>query len=87
MAIPFKSLRFSSAPEQVWGINFSRYIHRLNETDYWTAVSRDLPRLQQMAELQGLRGIKSGHNLEIFPYAGVRSTRWAGEKMIDRRRS
>ncbi len=80
MAIPFKSLRFSSAPEQVWGINFSRYIHRLNETDYWTAVSRDLPRLQQMAELQGLRGIKSGHNLEIFPYAGVRSTRWAGEK-------
>ena len=80
MAIPFKSLRFSSAPEQVWGINFMRYIHRLNETDYWTAVSRDLPRLQQMAELRGLTGIKPGHNLEIFPYAGVRSTRWAGEK-------
>lgn len=80
MAIPFKSLRFSTASEQVWGINFSRYIHRLNETDYWTEVKRDLPRLHQMAELRGLSGIKAGHNLEIFPYAGVRSSRWEEEK-------
>lgn len=80
MAIPFKSLRFSSAPEQIWGVNFVRYIHRLNETDYWTEVKRDLPKLHQMAELRGLSGIKPGHNLEIFPYAGVRSTRWEGEK-------
>ncbi|MCR4408799.1 MAG: DUF5916 domain-containing protein [Candidatus Saccharicenans sp.] len=80
MAIPFKSLRFSTASEQVWGINFSRYIHRLNETDYWTEVKRDLPRLHQMAELRGLSGIKAGHNLEIFPYAGVRSSRWEDEK-------
>lgn len=80
MAIPYKSLRFSSAPEQIWGVNFVRYIHRLNETDYWTEVKRDLPKLQQMAELRGLIGIKPGHNLEIFPYAGVRSTRWEEEK-------
>lgn len=80
MAIPFKSLRFSTASEQVWGINFSRYIHRLNETDYWTEVKRDLPRLHQMAELRGLSGIQAGHNLEIFPYAGVRSSRWEDEK-------
>ncbi|MDI6849476.1 MAG: DUF5916 domain-containing protein [Candidatus Saccharicenans sp.] len=80
IAIPFKSLRFSTASEQVWGINFCRYFHRLNETDYWTEVKRDLPRLQQMAELRGLRGIKAGHNLEIFPYAGGRSSRWSGEK-------
>lgn len=80
MAIPFKSLRFSSAPEQIWGVNFVRYIHRLNETDYWTEVKRDLPKLHQMAELRGLSGIKPGHNLEIFPYAGVRSTRWEDKK-------
>ena len=80
MAIPFKSLRFSSAPEQIWGLNFVRYIHRLNETDYWTEVKRDLPKLHQMAELRGLMGIKPGHNLEIFPYAGVRSTKWEEEK-------
>ncbi|MGB9907081.1 MAG: DUF5916 domain-containing protein, partial [Candidatus Saccharicenans sp.] len=80
IAIPFKSLRFSSATEQVWGINFVRYIYRLNETDYWTEVKRDLPKLHQMAELRGLSGLKPGHNLEIFPYAGVRSSRWAGQK-------
>ncbi len=80
MAIPFKSLRFSTASEQVWGINFSRYIHRLNETAYWTEVKRDLPRLHQMAELRGLSGIKAGHNLEIFPYAGARASRWENEK-------
>lgn len=80
MAIPFKSLRFSSAPEQIWGINFRRYIHRLNETDYWTEVKRDLPTLHQAGELRGLSGIKPGRNLEIFPYAGVRSSRWEEEK-------
>ncbi|MDH7492468.1 MAG: DUF5916 domain-containing protein [Candidatus Saccharicenans sp.] len=80
IAIPFKSLRFSSATEQVWGINFVRYIYRLNETDYWTEVKRDLPKLHQMAELRGLSGLKPGHNLEIFPYAGVRSSHWAAQK-------
>ncbi len=80
MAIPFKSLRFSPEENQVWGINFERYIHRLNEQDYWTNVSRDKPLLHQMGELSGLSGIRPGHNLEFFPYAGVRTSRWDGEK-------
>lgn len=80
MAIPFKSLRFSSQDDQVWGINFERYIHRLNEEDYWTDVDRDTPLLHQMGELAGLSGVKPGYNLEFFPYAGVRTSRWEGEK-------
>jgi hypothetical protein len=80
MAIPFKSLRFSTDEHQVWGINFERYIHRLNETDYWTDVDRDIPRLHQMGELRGMSGIRPGHNLEFFPYAGIRSSRWDGDK-------
>ncbi len=80
MAIPFKSLRFSPEPSQVWGINFKRYIPRLNETDYWTDVDRDTPLLHQMGELSGLSGIRPGYNLEFFPYAGVRSSRWDGDK-------
>lgn len=79
MAIPFKSLRFSPAPRQIWGVNFERYIYRLNETDYWTEVKRDRPLLQQMGEIVGLEGIKPGHNLEFFPYGGLRSTRWDGQ--------
>jgi len=80
MAIPFKSLRFSTEEAQIWGINFERYIYRLNETDYWTDVDRDKPRLHQMGELSGLSGIRPGYNLEFFPYAGVRSSRWEGAK-------
>ena len=79
MAIPFKSLRFSSKRLDVWGVNFERYIHRLNETDYWTDVSRDLPRLQQSGELCGLTGLRPGYNLEFFPYAGIRSSKWEDE--------
>jgi len=78
MAIPFKSLRFSSKENQAWGINFERYIHRFNEKDYWTDVDRDKPLLQQMGELSGLSGIRPGYNLEFFPYAGFRSSRWDG---------
>jgi len=80
MAIPFKSLRFSPEHSQVWGINFERYIHRLNEQDYWTDVDRDVPLLHQMGELSGLSGVRPGYNLEFFPYAGLRSSRWDGEK-------
>jgi hypothetical protein len=78
MAIPFKSLRFSAQKLEVWGVNFERYIHRLNETDYWTDVDRDLPKLQQTGELCGLTGLRPGYNLEFFPYAGVRMSRWEG---------
>ena len=80
MAIPFKSLRFSPEKDQVWGINFKRYVHRLNEEDYWTDVDRDKPLLQQMGELRGLSGIRPGYNLEFFPYAGFRSSRWDGDE-------
>lgn len=79
MAIPFKSLRFSAKRLDVWGVNFERYIHRLKETDYWTDVDRDLPRLQQSGELCGLTGLRPGYNLEFFPYAGVRTTKWEEE--------
>jgi hypothetical protein len=80
MAIPFKSLRFSLEENQVWGINFERLIHRLNEQDYWTNVKRDVPLLHQMGELRGMSGIRPGYNLEFFPYAGLRSSRWDGAK-------
>lgn len=79
MSIPFKSLRFSASKLEIWGVNFERYIHRLNETDYWTDVDRDLPQLQQTGELCGLTGLRPGYNLEFFPYAGVRTSGQEGE--------
>lgn len=79
MAIPFKSLRFSAKKLDVWGINFERYINRLNETDFWTDVKRDLPELLQTGELRGLTGLRPGYNLEFFPYAGVRRSEYDTE--------
>ncbi len=80
MVIPFKSLRFSSKKDQIWGINFERYLYRLDEKDYWTYVKRDEPLLHQMGDLKGLSGIRPGYNLEFFPYLGYRSSRWDGDK-------
>ena len=38
--IPFRTLKFSSADVQTWGINFKRKIRRLNEDTYWAPVPR-----------------------------------------------
>ncbi|UCH95592.1 MAG: carbohydrate binding family 9 domain-containing protein [Candidatus Aminicenantes bacterium] len=80
IAIPFKSLRFSTTKKQVWGINFERYISRLKERDFWTNVNRDISHLQQLGTLTGLEGVKPSYNLEFFPYFGGRLSRWEGEK-------
>ena len=84
IAIPFKSLRFSTEKDQVWGVNFERYIPHLNETDYWTRVDRDKPFLLQMGEINGLTDIRPGGNMEFFPYIGFRSSRQKnGENLKD----
>jgi len=75
--IPFKSLRFPVRDIQEWGVNFSRRIFRLNETDYWAPVSREQEPIlaSTFGVLSGLQGIRGGNNLEIFPYAGLRSSK------------
>jgi len=39
-SIPFKSLRFSHAPEQTWGVALYRVILRKSEYDYWPYVTQ-----------------------------------------------
>src|SRR4030088_1493520 len=39
-SIPFKSLRFSSAPEPTWGVALYRVILRKSEYDYWPYVTQ-----------------------------------------------
>ncbi|MCP4218740.1 MAG: carbohydrate binding family 9 domain-containing protein [bacterium] len=80
--IPFKSLRFPAREEQTWGVNFKRTIFRLNETDYWAPVARDKAEVlgDTFATIEGLRDIKGGKNIEVFPYAGYRNSSSYGEK-------
>ncbi len=76
MAIPFKSLRFSSTPQQTWAIIFLRNIPRVNERAFWPRVSSRIEgRLNQAARLEGLENISPGRNIQLIPYGTFRSFR------------
>jgi len=76
MAIPFKSLRFSPAREQSWGIILYRGILRENEDDFWPEISRGVEgRLAQGATAGGLEDISPGRNMQFIPYGVLRSFR------------
>jgi hypothetical protein len=74
--IPFKSLRFPVRDIQHWTVNFERFIFRLNETDYWTNVKREKITVfgDTFGKLEGIKNIKGGKNIEVYPYAGYRSS-------------
>lgn len=73
--IPFSTLKFSTAKEQVWGINFERNIRRKREQDFWQGWSRDseIEQVARAGTLTGIEGISSVTLVEMKPYgiAGV----------------
>jgi hypothetical protein len=76
MAIPFKSLRFSPAQQQQWGLILYRGILRENEDDFWPQISRSVEgRLGQAATAKGLEKISPGRNIQFNPYGVLRSFR------------
>ncbi|HWC17496.1 MAG TPA: DUF5916 domain-containing protein [Terriglobales bacterium] len=69
MAIPFRSLRFPTAPRQEWGILLNRYIARTREDTFWPRYTQRIQgRTNQMGTLEGLSEISSGKNFQIVPY-------------------
>ncbi len=71
LAIPFRTLRFSNANPQTWGINFLRRIRRHNEDTFWSPIPRidRISRVSMAGTLEDLQGIRPGHDLRIKPYA------------------
>ena len=75
MAIPFKSLRYTSGPSQVWGINIRRVIRRKNEWTHLTPIpaAAGVPggmfRLSRAATLVDLDLPPASKNVELKPYA------------------
>ncbi|MEJ2206608.1 MAG: DUF5916 domain-containing protein [Gemmatimonadota bacterium] len=68
--IPFSQLRFSTDPEQTWGINFSREIFRKSETVRWTwARNTEQGYASLFGHLEGLENIPQPRRLEVLPYA------------------
>ena len=74
VVIPFKSLRYRSGSNQVWGINLRRTVRWKNERSYLTPLPDFLAAnaiwaVSLAADLVGLEVPDSGRNLEIKPYA------------------
>ena len=74
MAIPFRSLRFSSSDPKTWGIFLNRGIPRNNEDTFWPPYSSRIQgRLNQEGAATGLERISPGRNLQLIPYGIFRS--------------
>ena len=75
MTIPFKSLRYNSGPDQVWGFQLRRSVRHKNEWAYLTPVPQILAgpqalnRVSSAGTLVGLDLPPAGKNLELKPYA------------------
>jgi len=73
-AIPFKSLRYRSGREQVWGLNIIRVVRRTNEISYLTQLPAVMGlagifQASLAATLVGLEVPEASRSLEIKPYA------------------
>jgi hypothetical protein len=75
MAIPFKSLRYQSGREQIWGINLRRVVRWKNEWSYLAQVPRALTtfrgilKVSSAATLVGLQVPSGTRMIELKPYA------------------
>ena len=77
--IPFKTLRFSNEPVQVWGVNITRYVLRNNAESSWSPVPLRYrtSRVSLSGTLTGLENIHQGRNLKVKPFvtAGITQVR------------
>ena len=84
MAIPFKTLRYRSGSDQVWGIQLRRSIRHKNEWTYLNPVPQNLAgpqafnRISSGGTLVGLDLPPASRNLELKPYA---ISRWTTDRL------
>jgi hypothetical protein len=76
VALPFKSLRYVSGKDKLWGMHFWRRTKRLNNSlDMWIPMDRDKGSwLAQEGHLTGLEGISTERTLELIPSLTVSET-------------
>ncbi len=69
MRIPFSQLRFNDIPEQVWGIQFNRWIPSLNEDIFWVVIPKSANGFSSwFGEMKGIQNVKPSRRLELLPY-------------------
>src|SRR5213083_2360794 len=73
--IPLSQLRFSEAPDQVWGVHFVRWIERKQEQALFPFIGKKENGLvSRFADLEGIRHVGSPKRLELLPYVVGRGT-------------
>lgn len=69
MKIPLTQLRFSAEKEQVWGLEVSRYIYRLEEMSQWKLISKEAGGwVSEFGTLNGIKDIEPKKEASITPY-------------------
>lgn len=77
MKIPLSQVRFGKKDEQVWGLEVTRRIYRLQERSLWQYIPKGSPGYVHLfGELHGINNIKPKHKIEIMPYAVARTERF-----------
>ena len=75
MRIPFSQLRFSSGPDQVWGVNVRRWHPATYLNAYWVMIPYyETGWVSRFGEMLGLSRIDGGAGIEVTPYALGRAT-------------
>ena len=83
MRIPFSQLRFTDKTEQIWGINFNRWVPGRNEDIYWIYVPRDATGwASRFGHLTGISGIAPSRRIELLPYTASSLSARTGQNPI-----
>ena len=79
--IPFKSIRYQSAAEQIWGLNVTRRVQHSGYEDSWTPARRaSASFLAQSGRLVGLTDLHRGLVLDFTPSV---TSRTIGQRLED----
>jgi hypothetical protein len=79
--IPFKSLKYQSADDQVWDVNVVRQVQHSGFEDSWAPAKRaNASFLGQSGTLEGLAGIDRGLVLDLNPVVTRKATGAPGPK-------
>lgn len=74
LRIPLNQLRFGNNEEQIWGIQVSRQLYRLEERSTWQYIPKGSPgTIHLYGELHGIKNIRPGKHIELLPYAVART--------------
>ena len=87
LKIPFGMLRYQEAADdtmgQIWGINFTRYITRLNESSRWAhSPKSEGGFVSRFGQLRGLHGLPRTRPLQLLPFGVVEYRHAPGSETV-----